>query len=130
MGWFDGFPFKSKQQREKERREFERLVFPFGVEEQRAAARKVLNEMLPGKKIQDEQRLYAFICAKEAYLTCEEAGEEVDAALRTMRKQPWITDEFAASILSLIRLEKNIESLEEYPTAEEVQAAAPTIEKT
>lgn len=128
MGWFDGFPFKSKAQQDKERKAFEKTVFPFGVEEHREAARKVLHEVLQANKLQDDQRLYAYIIAKEAYMECEDVGEEANAALRVLHKQPWVTDEHAALIISLIRLEKGAESLENFPTAEQVREGKPVIE--
>ena len=47
MGLFDGFPFVSKEERERRRKDFEKRVAPFGVEEQREKLKALLAELFP-----------------------------------------------------------------------------------
>ncbi len=119
MGLFDGWPFKTKEQEEKERRDFEKRVFPFGIE-QKDVAMHVLKEGL-SDKLKDKEKLFAFICAKDACLLCgvEEGG--LGMAEDALKKQKWIGEEDRKFIYAFMRLEMRAPSLEEYPTANDVR---------
>ena len=120
MGWFDGWPFKSKEQQEKEERDFQKRVFPFGME-QRDAALAVLKEGTTSK-LKDSEKLFAFICAKDAcLLNGGEAEDGLQKAEATLDKQKWIPKEDRCFILTFMRLEIRATSLEDYPTAEDVR---------
>lgn len=126
---FDGFPFKSFKQMEKERKRYERRIFPFGMQAQRDAAKTVLRELIPNPKVADEERLYAFISVKDLYTReVEEDDEPADqeemetAARKQLARLRWMTEEDKVAIFTLVRLECRITSLEEYPTAQDVLA--------
>ena len=127
MGWFDGFPFKTQKQVEKERKTFENRVFPLGLEAQRDAARTVLREALT-TKAEDEQLLFPFICGKDAYVSAMEDEEPPRvAALFAIRHLRWLSSDEKKIFLALIELDIQAGSLENYPTADMVRAAASEI---
>ena len=118
MGWFDGFPFQSREDMEREKRDFERRVFPLGLA-QRDAARTVLRELIPHIK-SDSESLFAFISAKDIYMLNEQTDEALARARAQMKKLRYFTEEDKDKILALLLLDATATSLEEYPTAQEV----------
>ncbi|MDL2324353.1 hypothetical protein LJC61_04285 [Ruminococcaceae bacterium OttesenSCG-928-A16] len=122
MGWFDGFPFKSKEQREKERIKFQTKVLPFG-EPQKKAALLVLKQ-LAGTKLQDEELLFAFFSAKDKYISGLEDDEALEAAAAAIKKHPRLTPADKQNVVALVHLEYGIESLDNYPTPQQVLQAA------
>ena len=120
MGWFEGFPFVSKEERDRRRRDFEKRVAPFGVEAQREKLRATLKELFPDMDTTDA--IFAFFDAKDSY-TYKETKEEGYAAARAkLRKQRWIDGRKETIMLRLLELESEITSLDEYPTAEQVMS--------
>ena len=122
MGWLDGFSFKTKEQREKESKAFEKQVFPLGIW-QRDAARAVL-EQFEMPKISSEQRLFAFICAKEKHTEKEDAREALQSAADELNRHRWLPPNARTVITALLLLEAGAEDLERYPTAEQVRQKA------
>lgn len=122
MGWFDGFPFKSKVQIEKERKDFQNKVLPLGIP-QREKVRELLQEVM-NPKLKDDEALFTYLCAKEAFVEQEDDEQGGKAALHSIHKQKWVSAEDKKKILALILLEKGIETLEEYPTAAMVNEKA------
>ena len=123
MGWLSGFPFKTQKQVEREKKDFEKRVFPLGVEEQRQAALAVLRGYMR-PKLRDEEILFAFIAAKDAYLQgLEDEADPAAAALQFMDRQKRLAPGERQLILALVELEKDVTSLENYPTAKQVCAA-------
>lgn len=125
MGWFDGFPFKSREQMQKEQQDFEKNVFPLGME-QREAALAVLREVTT-KKLPDDQKLFAFISAKDRFAKAETEEDGLAQMSKTFIKQSWLKQEDKIAIAALILLESRIESLEDYPTAQQVMERAETV---
>ncbi len=120
MGLFDGWPFKTREQEDKEKRDFEKRVFPFGPE-QKDAAEAVLKEGITGK-LKNQEKLFAFICAKDACML--NGGEEEDGlekAQEALKKQKWVSAEDRKFIYTFMRLEIRATSLEDYPTVEQVR---------
>ena len=118
MGWFEGFPFVSKEERERRRREFEKRVTPFGVENQREKLEQTLKGLFP--KLNTTDTMFAFFDAKDAY-TIKETKEEGYAAARSkLRRQRWIDGRSETIMLRFIELENEVTSLDDYPTAEQV----------
>lgn len=121
---FNGFPFKSKEQMDRERKDFEKRVFPLGME-QRDAADRVLTDLLPKVKHKSD-RLYAFIAAKDAYVRDveEDPARALAKAREAMQSLHWRGNDNERMVMALILLERNTPSLEVYPTAEMVRAEA------
>lgn len=119
MGLFDGWPFKSKEQLERERRDFEKRVFPLG-EAQRTMAAALLAELM-SKKLKEDERMYAYISAKDKYTQEDEEERAMHLARQTLMQQKWLTDSDRLVALALVRLEIGIEGLDEYPTADRVR---------
>ena len=124
MGWMDGFPFKSRAQLEKEQKEFEKRVLPLGAE-QKEAALGVMRALMP-QRMREDEMLFAFISAKDAY-TKEEDEETGRAAVRhQLERNIRMKEPGKSYILALILLDTQVVSLEEYPTPAEVLALANT----
>ena len=121
MGWFDGWPFKSKEKMEKEQRDFEQRVFPFG-EGQRDKAQAVLVQLSTGKQSIQEM-MFAFIHAKDNYTQEEDADKALARSNAVMDKLRWRKIQDRQLVQALLLLDLSAPSLEEYPTAEQVQAA-------
>ena len=120
MGWFEGFPFVSKEERERRRKDFEKRVVPFGVEAQREKLKGTLKELFPG--VDSTDAAFAFFDAKDAYTKKETKEEGYVAAQIKLRRTRWIDAGKEAIMLRFIELESEITSLDEFPTAAEVLA--------
>ena len=118
MGWLDGFPFVSKEERERRRKDFEKRVVPFGLEEQREKLKETLTDLFPKADIIDAT--FVFYDAKDAYTHAEDKIEGRIKAKRKMQKVRWIDGRKEAMMLRFVELESEIKSLDEYPTAEDV----------
>ena len=118
MGWFEGFPFTSKEERERRRRDFEKRVTPFGAEEQREKLRATLKGLFPDIDLTDAT--FAFFDAKDAYTYKETREEGYVAARFKLRRNRWIDGRNEAIMLRFIEMESDIESLDDYPDAEDV----------
>ena len=119
MGWLDGFPFKTKEQIEKDQKAFEKRVLPFGTA-QRDAAKSVLKELLP-PRTRDDEMLFAFISAKDAFTQEEDPAEGRAAALASLNRGKWLKEPAKSCVLALVMLDVQITALEEYPTAGQVR---------
>ena len=118
MGWFDGFPFVSKEERERRKKEFEKRIAPFGVDAQREKLRAVLIELFP--KTDSMESMFAYYDAKDAYTKKETDAEGMAVARIKLSRHKWINKRNESIMLRLIELEKEIESLDDFPTAEDV----------
>ena len=118
MGWFDGFPFVTKEERERRKRDFEKRIAPFGVEEQREKLKATLSELFPKEDQLDV--VFAYYDAKDAYTAKETAEEGIRAARLKLRKARWVDGRKETIMLRLIELEIGLTSLDEYPTAADV----------
>ena len=118
MGLFDGFPFTSKEERERRRKDFEKRVVPFGAEEQRAKLQETLKELFP--KIDITDATFAFFNAKDAYTIKETKEEGLLAARQRLQKVRWVDGRTMAIMLRFVELENEVTSLDEYPTAQDV----------
>jgi hypothetical protein len=118
MGLFDGFPFVSKEERERRRKDFEKRVVPFGVEEQRGKLRETMKELFP--KVDTTDAIFVFYNAKDAYTNKETKVEGEFAARQKLKNVKWVDGRAMAIILRFIELESEITSLDEFPTAEDI----------
>ena len=121
MGLLDGL-FVSKEERARRAREFDQRVFPFGLEAQRQAARDLLSTQLGKGRSKDNELLFAFIVAKDKYLLENKGDAGYQAAVRQLKKLGWISKDQKNFILAFLLLETRIQSLDEYPTEEDVHA--------
>ena len=121
MGWFDGFPFKTREQAAREAKEFERRIFPLGME-QKGAAQQVLEDLLD-KKLSVNEKMFAFISAKDLCYKEEDFDNGLVLARKHLEGQRWLSLQDREYVLTLIVLENNIPSLDRYPTAQQVKDA-------
>ncbi len=119
MGWFDGFPFKSKAQMDKERAEFEQRIFPLGLE-QRDEALRLLRQFFSRKR-KDDEVLYAFISSKDSYTRAQNPEDSLKRIHTKLRKHNKFSDNEIQVIMALLPLDAGAESLEGYPTAEDIK---------
>ena len=118
MGLFEGWPFKSKEQSERESREFKERVFPFG-ETQRESARSVLRQIV-SPKMRDTEMLFAFLSAKDRYILDEKSPKSLEDSRNRLKKQGFAKERDIDLILALVQLDSISASLDSYPTAEDV----------
>ena len=118
MGWFDGFPFMSKEERDRRRKDFEKRVVPFGAEAQREKLKETLKELFP--KVDNMDAVFAFFDAKDAYTRKDTPEEGYAAARQRLRKQRWVNGRTETIMLRFIEMELLITSLDEFPTAAQV----------
>jgi hypothetical protein len=127
VGWFEGFPFQSKEDRERKAKEFEDRVFPFGVEAQRNAVTALLKELGTSPKAQTQDLLYAYISAKDKYVLKGKDENAFSIARQQVTKLKWVEASDRRIILAMIKLDTDIQSLENYPTADEIRTYANTV---
>ncbi|MDR1953494.1 MAG: hypothetical protein LBQ21_03325 [Clostridiales Family XIII bacterium] len=130
MGILNGFPFITKEERVRREQEFNNRVFPLGVEQQRDAAALLLSELIPEGRTKPDMLLFTFIVAKDAYMKNGKGEPGETAARRALGRVMRKNEREKALILSAIKLEAEITSMDDYPTAEEVLAAAETEQVT
>jgi hypothetical protein len=118
MGWLDGFPFVTKEERDRRAREFENRLLPYGLEEQRNCAKQTLKALFPDLDSVDS--MFAFFDAKDAYTKNEKGATGRAAAEAKLKRLKWVDARMTKILLSYIELESEIHSLEQYPTPEEI----------
>jgi len=120
MGLFDGFPFVSKEERERRSRDFENRIAPFGLEEQRNKLKVTLVDLFPGIDITD--LMFVYFDAKDSYTLKENSEDGVRSARFKLSKVKWMDKRKETIMLRLIELERGLTSLDDYPTANDVLA--------
>ena len=118
MGLFEGFPFVSKEERERRRRDFEKRVAPLGVDAQREKQKELLKELFPDADQLDV--LFSFYDAKDAYNYKETPDESIVAARLKLRKNRRVNGRMETIMIRLIEIENELTSLDDYPTAKSV----------
>jgi hypothetical protein len=125
MGWLEGWPFTKKEDAEEKQAAFNDRVFPLGMEAQREAARKILPEIIPPTRMLNEtDLLFAYISAKDKYIAANKGGAGVEAVKKHLKSIHWKNENNNRVLLTFIRLESEIGSFDDYPTAEEILAEA------
>jgi len=118
ISWFD---MTSPKQRAKREKRYEQEMFPFGTE-QREREIALLHKLIPGKHA-DSDLLYQLLQAKEAVGEADEEDRQRALSLwrgsELLRRLPKVTYE---SLLAMAQLEKEMTSLEEFPTEDRVLA--------
>lgn len=118
MAWFEGFPFVSKEERERRDREFKKRLVPCGLEESREHLQAVLKELFPDLDTKDG--MFAFYDAKDSYTKNDKGELGRIAAMKRLKRLKWIDDRKMYIFMALIELESEIDSLEDYPTKAQV----------
>ena len=110
----DIFKFVRPSEARQRDRDFKVKIFPLGME-QRDLALAALRPLIK-PKIHNEELLYTFITAKQKYIDDSE-----HIAYIYLKRQKQFSDDERAHIMELIRLDISAKSLEEYPTAENLE---------
>ena len=118
MGWFDGFPFVSREERERRRKDFEKRIAPLGLDEQRDMLKATLCELFPG--IDKIDLVFTYYDAKDSYTKKETPGESEMAARQKMRRARWMDGRKETIFIRLIEKEIALTSLDDFPTAKDV----------
>lgn len=123
MKWFDGFPFKSREQLKKQQQEYEQRILPLG-EAQRQQVLGVLRQLYAGTKWTDSELLYLFFNAKEQFLEGETPEDGLALAAAGLAGSSLAKKLDTKPLLALVQLDAPLTSLDAYPTAEQVRSAA------
>lgn len=123
MKWLENlFTSKTPAQREKEQEEFDKKILPMG-QPQLEAARGVLAVVL-SKRLYESERMFTFISGKDKYIEGGKGAAGTEEAKKYLAAQKRLTPQDRVVLLEFIRLEAELESLENYPTPEQVLALA------
>lgn len=114
MGLSDMFRFTSVEERQKKSDEYQKKIFPLGLE-QRELALKTLRPLIR-PKIKDTELLFVYVVAKEAYL-----DGKFDGLDKHLRRQRSLTAQEIAYVKALVQLDAGLVSLDGYPDAETVK---------
>jgi hypothetical protein len=118
-----GFNIMSKEEKAKAADEYNRIIFPLGKEEHKAKVLSVLHEVCTGK-YRDEELLFVFITSKDKYLDESNSLDGLKIVMKINKDQRWISEDNLRMVVTLVYLESDITSLENYPTAEAVKVAS------
>jgi len=126
LGEFHLFTWKSKSTQQKEQEVYEKWAFPYGTK-QREALQKLLFEIYPKESV--PTTLIPFLTCKELYESILEKAGSRDGAVDTMinkqKKYKQIIKKKAMSTyLALVLADAGIDENCEYPSADEIFAAA------
>ena len=124
MGIFSGFPFETKKDIDRRNREFDERMFPFGAEKQWEKTKEVLSVLVDEKHIKRDMIHFAYMSAKDRYTTYMEEGFGEEAAIKELDRVLKKKNEVKKLILTLIKLDTEIEAFEDYPTPERVREVA------
>lgn len=124
ISWFQ---FTSrKEQRNKEKRYYKKM-FPLG-EMQRGRELDVFRQFSVLRDMKEQDLMYQLLCLKECLSQEEEERAEAVRVWRGSILAKRMTREMQNILIALAELEADCESLEEFPTVEEIAARAKTIE--
>jgi hypothetical protein len=127
MGILDGFLFISKDERRRRQKDFDNRVFPFGVEAQRPLVEKALSELVDDRNNSAEIQLFAYLSAKDKYILHEKSEKALALAKKEIERVIRKNNRAVSLILSLIQLDSEISSIEDYPSAPAIRAHAAQI---
>jgi len=131
LGEFKLFNFKSKQQREKEEREYAAWAFPHG-DIQREKLTELMRELRP--KEQPQMMMFSYLTCKELYKNqFEETKSREDAIDRFLGAaksyKQLIRRDDLCMYLALVLADADIEEQCVYPGADEISAQASQLEE-
>jgi len=131
LGEFKLFNFKSKQQREKEEREYAAWAFPYG-DTQREKLAELMHELRP--KEPSQMMMFSFLTCKELYKNqFEETKSRDDAIGRFLgaakNYKQLIRRDDLCMYLAVVLADADIDEQIEYPGADEIRARASQLEE-
>lgn len=114
---------RSLDQKRKDQEHYESQMLPFGPDQKKEAG--YLLHGVP-KKLRNETAIFLYLIAKETWAACEESGMEpplcASEAMQKMKKMHLSHKDNLPFILALAILDRQIQSLDEYPQFEDVYA--------
>ena len=123
MGFEDLFRFISSDERKKRELDFQKKIFPLGLEQKDLA----LNALRPlvNPKIHDFDLMYMFISAKEKYIENSEHSARI-----YLENQRSLSNADKTYIMSLILIDACVKSLEEYPNTSSIKLVAGNLDSS
>lgn len=122
MGISSWFAFKSGAQRKKELDEAEKRFFPLG-HEQKGMIQELLKQVVKDR-LSKEEKLMAFLTAKDLYLQGGQDKKALRAAERKLEGLRIRKPEDRAAILALVKLDDGVRDLAQYPSVADVLTLA------
>ena len=114
--------FVSKEERQRRAKEFDGRVFPFGMEEQRETVRKLLSTQLGKGRGKENELLFAYLIAKDKYLLNDKGEKGLKNACAQLKNLGWLSKGQKKFILALVLMDTEIQSIEEYPSEDDIYA--------
>jgi len=124
MSIFNGWPFVSKEERSRREQEFDERIFPLGMEAQREKMKEVLLALVPDSASKIQYILFACLLSKDLYLQNGKTEKGILLAKRKIDKILHNTKEEKLLIMTLAKMDADTDSLETYPTPEQVRKMA------
>ncbi len=131
VGEFNWLSWKTKKQRKKEEAAYYSRSFPYG-EPQRLKIAELLKELFPEED--ESAAMIAYLTCKEVFTDAREndSESETQLALKVMKKylkryKMIVKPDDLATYTSLVLADCKITEALEYPTADEIRAAAETV---
>ncbi|MDR3224945.1 MAG: hypothetical protein LBT52_01465 [Clostridiales Family XIII bacterium] len=124
MRLLNGWPFVSKEVRARQEREFDERIFPLGMEAQRDKMKEVLLALIPKSASKIQYILFACLLSKDLYLQNDKTEEGIRLAKARLDKILRNTEEEKLLIMTLAQMDAETDSLETYPTPEQVRKTA------
>ena len=130
LGEFKLFQYKSKDQREKEQKEYAAWAFPYG-ELQKTNLTALLTELRP--KESEQILMFSFLTCKEIYKNAAENTESreeiIRKALSSAKRYKQIMKNADLSMyLAVVLADADIDEMCEYPSADEIRVSMQEID--
>ena len=129
LGIESWFKFESAEQRKKKQEAFEALVYPFGVEAQKAWELALLRELFPKKRSLRDEHFQLLVLRQSMIESMEDHPEDRTAyrngAIRAWydRKNPYsLSPETKKTLIAIAVCENEAKSLEDMPSAETIRS--------
>jgi hypothetical protein len=123
MGLLDGWPFRSREDIERQNREFDERVIPLGPV-QKELATAVLEELKPsGSRNDNKELLFAYLVGKDKYVMKGKGDDGMAAMTVELNKLRFLSTEEKRVIKALVKYDSDVINIEYYPSAEKIRAA-------
>lgn len=121
ISWFESVPRKEQERREKQ---YYKRMFPLG-ERQKDRELELLRQFSVLRAVKDQDLLYHLVCVKECLQAEEEEEREENLCeWRGSRLAKALSREARNVIIALAVLEEDCESLEQFPSKEQIDREA------
>ncbi|MDO4198501.1 MAG: hypothetical protein Q4D13_05885 [Erysipelotrichaceae bacterium] len=116
----DLIDFKTKEEIEKEKRDYEGRIFPLGTAEKELISKRI-SELFHNGMLSDNDLLFNFICLKQAYLINDEDNKktEYDKWYKSVYSS-YMNEKEKALMIALVNTDMNCTDINDFPDNETI----------